>query len=416
MTIVSILGLGRFNRETGNYSYEEATYRWDHFPDKPVKTRVIQQAFREWYPEAGILVLTTEEAFEHTWPKVKPLGNVQPEKIPKGSAPEEFWQIYNTITQAIPEGAKVVLDITHGLRSIPVLTLLALAFLRAARRIQLEAVVYAAQDAKTPEGITPIFDLTPFLTMLDWASATNRFLETGDARRFKELLIKSKQQALKSLGGDLEKFTNALVLNRTTEVSEYARGLLKSIREARDETYSQPYQPLRLLEDRLEKSIAPIANEKPIHSQFSQIAWYANQQQYAQAIALAREWMISVRIWKTDGWFSVNKEERRLAEDWLTTFAKVLETKSKAEEEAEKAGDKDKHEREKEKRLSVIPPQWTNFLKLWQRVSDQRNDYAHFGMRKQQTSTDTTLKKAKSLPKDLVEAVRPLGLELPEET
>ncbi len=204
------------------------------------------------------------------------------------------------------------------------------------------------------------------------------------------------------------------MLNRTTEVSETARELAKTIESAKASGYGPQYKPLELLDHRLVSAISPIADENPICSQFAQIVWYTKQQQHAQAIALAREWMISVRIWKADGRFSVNKDERRLAEEWLSTFGKILEHKSEAEKKAEEAGDQQAKAKAEQKQLEAIPPQWLEFIKLWQRISDQRNDYAHFGMRKQTTTVETTLKKAQTLPNDLKKAVQSLDLELVE--
>jgi len=403
MIILSMLG-------TGNY--EKLSYSWK---DKTSQTTsFFQGALLEWCPNAEVLICVTKEAKEKHGSAIQQLmPKARLIDIPSGKDEAEYWEIFNTIEQHIPKESKLVLDMTHGFRSLPTLALLAVSFLRAAKAVKLKYVLYGAYEART-DGVAPVFDLTPFVTMLDWASATNRFLETGDGRRFKELLLKSEHETLKSIGSELDKFTNSLLLNRTTEVSETARNLLKSISQAKKDSYSPQYQPFRLLETRLDESVAPIADENPIRSQFSQIVWYSDQQHYAQSIALAREWMISVRIWKTDGRFSEHKEERRLAEEWLSTFAKVLEHKSEAEKQAEQAGDSEGQKREKDKRLKVIPPDWHEFVQLWQKVSDQRNDYAHFGMRQQKSTTSTTLKKATSLPNDLRKAVLPLGLELPE--
>ncbi len=403
MIILTLLGANK---------YSEVSYNWQGRQAK--SHSLIQVALDEWFPESDMLVLATEKANDAHGQMVKalvPKTEIVP--IPDGKNTDEYWEIYNRIEQNIPAKADLVLDVTHGFRSLPVLALLAVSFLRAAKSVNVQHVLYGAFDAGDGK-VAPVFDLAPFLTMLDWASATSRFVETGDGRRFKELLVSSKSQLLKDLGSDLERFTNAMVLNRTTEVTDSARKLLKVIQDLKQQSYTLGYQPLRLLENKLENAIEPIADEDPIRSQFAQITRYSKQQQYAQSIALAREWMISVRIWKTDGWFSENKEERQLAEEWLSTFAKVLEHKSEAEKQAEKAGDTKRQKHEEQKRLKVIPPAWLCFIQLWQRVSDQRNDYAHFGMRKQKSTTDTTLKKAKSLPGDLRNAVRPLGLELPE--
>jgi CRISPR-associated DxTHG motif protein len=321
--IVTILGLGRFNKDTGRYVYEEATYQWSRFPDKPVKTSLVQEALRKWFPEADILALATEEALEHTWPKVKPIGNVCFRKIPKGSSQNEFWKIYNAVTESLPHGARVILDFTHGLRSIPLITLLALVFLRAAGRIELEAVIYAAQDAKTPEGITPIFDLTPFLAMLDWASATNRFLETGDVRGLARI-TGSHSDDLGASIQHLQTFSSALQLHYPLHAGKAAQEALKSLGQVREKLP----EPMKILEERLIGSIRPLAftdqdsPERQVRALFEQILWYHAHGHYEKSLGLANEWVhlfaknkLGHDIW-SDG-FSLKQVFETSSDSWM---------------------------------------------------------------------------------------------------
>lgn len=403
MIVLSMIGIN---------DYKPTRYTWAGREAKP--HHLVQQALAEWFAGANILVCVTSEAKNKYEQEIRSIPNARPVDILSGKNEAEYWEIFNKIEQEIPEGSELVLDITHGFRSLPILTLLAVSFLRAAKQVRVKHILYGAYDA-SQDGCTPVFDLTPFLSMLDWASATNRFLETGDARRFKDLLMTSPQKQLKAIGSSLDSFTNALILNRTQEVNQFARDFLKGLEQAESLQRPPEFEPLRLLEDRIVRDIRPLAQENEIFAQFAQIEWYAKHQQFAQAIALAREWMISVRIWKTDGRFSVFTEERTLAENWLNTFAKVLQHKSKAEKKAEEQGDKAALEKARAKRLEAIPPQWLDFLKLWQKISDQRNDYAHFAMRKQTITVDSSLQRAKTLVNDLRNAIGPLGLELPQE-
>jgi CRISPR-associated DxTHG motif protein len=332
--IVTILGLGRFDKNTGVYVYEEATYQWSRFPDKPVKTRLVQQALREWFPEADILALATEEALEHTWPRVKPIGNVCYRKIPKGSSQNEFWKIYNAVTESLPHKSQVILDITHGLRSIPLITLLALAFLRAAGRIELEAVIYAAQDAKTPEGITPIFDLTPFLAMLDWASATNRFLETGDVRSLARITGSHSDDLVESIG-HLQTLSGALQMHYPLHAGQAAQEALKSLGQVREKLP----EPMKILEERLMGSISALAftdqdpPERQVRALFEQILWYHAHRHYEKSLGLANEWVhlfaknrLGHDIWSDD--FSLKRVFETCSDSWAEKL-KQLHTEIK---------------------------------------------------------------------------------------
>ena len=59
--------------------------------------------------------------------------------------------IFNIIEQNIPTSSELLLDITHGFRSLPMLGFLAVAYLRAAKAIALTHLVYGALEAQTEE-------------------------------------------------------------------------------------------------------------------------------------------------------------------------------------------------------------------------------------------------------------------------
>lgn len=418
MIVLTTIGVG--NLKVATYAWNDRQFRTDFFPE----------ALAAWFPEATIIVLATDEAAVARTAKLEALGSrCHLVSIPVGKSQDEFWAIFNAVTQALPEGEQVVLDITHGFRSLTLLTFLSLGFLRFAKEIELKHVLYGAFEASTDD-VKPVFDLTPFVTMLDWANATNRFLETGDARKLTPLLEVNEASALKNAGTELKKFTEAVMLHRTVEATETAERLVKRLEEAKNSSRTPQQQPFSLLEERLEQGVRSIANKDEIVSHFAQVAWYVKHDQFAQAISLAREWMVTVRIMHTDGRFSVSRLERELAEGWLTSFAKILETKTEAERDvdfAQKLEDRDPTLLEKkiaededvrkdarQQRPKKIPPAWLEFIKLWGKLSDQRNDYAHFGMRPSKISSSTTLKKAKRLLDELRDAVKPLGLELPD--
>ncbi len=382
MIILSFLGATKL---------DETEYVWDL--RTPQSTDSFLVALNVWFPKADIYVLETEKAREVNGVAARiKLPNARFIPIPNGRSDDENWQIFNTLADALPEDAELVFDITNGFRSLPVLSMLVVSFLRSVKKLNLKHLVYAAFERDvTP---TPVFDLTPFVTMLDWASATNRFLETGDARKFKDLVTIRGASIMNNVGSELEKLSIELALHRSVEAMETAKRVLEKIKQADSESPKPEHQPFHLLKNRILDAVQPISGAgiaPEIYSQFAQIMWYAKQKQYAQGISLAREWLVAVRIWKTDGWFSVSREEQEIAENWLNTMSKALKDKPQ-----------------------IIPPNWLAAVKMWDKISDQRNDYAHFGMRKSVISAKETLKNAQIILDELRIAVAPLGLELPE--
>ncbi|HEV2472620.1 MAG TPA: TIGR02221 family CRISPR-associated protein, partial [Chthonomonadales bacterium] len=179
MHIVTALGTGK---------YGEATYVW---PDgRECRTRYFPAALVEWLAPASVTVLLTSEAEAHSnWTGFKEeiTGRVEVSRrrVPSGQSEEELWRIFSEFTK-LPSG-EIVLDITHGFRSLPALALLAAAFLRITGNSTLKQVVYGAHDSKDEAGRSRVFDLTPFLSLLEWAAAADTFTQTGDARRIAAL-------------------------------------------------------------------------------------------------------------------------------------------------------------------------------------------------------------------------------------
>lgn len=182
MIILSSLGTGR---------YREARYQSEHHAED-VTTGLFATVLHKWHPEAKIKILATKAARESE--NGRYLQEHHPDfelvDIPEGRNEAEAWALFETLADpaVLPEGERVIFDITHGLRSLPMLGFLALSYLRVVRNITIEKVYYGALEL-TPKGgekpLTPVVDLTPLVNLLDWAQAAKRFQDTGDARLFK---------------------------------------------------------------------------------------------------------------------------------------------------------------------------------------------------------------------------------------
>lgn len=397
--IISILGLGRWDREKGGYVYEKARYAWDD--RKTVETDFFPEALAEWFPDATFLLLGTQRALEARDPHLSRLGNskrVLKVTIPEGRGPEEYWEIYNSIAEALPEGAEVVLDITHGYRSLGMIAFLAIAFLQAARRVRLSHVLYAAFEARTPEGITPVFDLAPFVSILDWANATQHFLETGDAGKFQPLaeargakpVNLHLNRAVKGLGS----LSSALAANRALEIGEVARKTLDSLEKAQQEEWASQHQPLKLLLPRLKAMLSQLALEESpsqedhLRQNFALVLWLLQNQQFEKALGLAREWMVSFAQYRRQGsWYPISPASRKEAEEWVKSCAK---------------GE------------SKTPPGWEDFIQLWRDLGDLRNDLMHFGFRESPRRKESIPQEVKEKIHRLRDVVRGMGFELPE--
>lgn len=378
----------------GTGKYEEVTYI---FKDDGYKTRFFVEAAAHWYRPDEILVMLTEDAAKNkNWEELEPVllqkYKVTPVNIRDGKSEEELWENFQALTDCLNSGDSVVFDVTHSFRTIPILTLIAATYLRVAKSVRIEAVVYGAFEAK-PRGSDeprPVFDLTPFITLLDWVTATDKFMKTGDGRELAQLLNEAQNTVWKSrsvakselpthmkkFGSTLESLSTALQLIRPQEVAEYSSILSGQLdrAEAEVERWAKPFTLL------LEKTRSEYSafTDFTLPAQRKLISWYAKQGYLVQAIALAREWIISMVCEKLS---QKNYMEYSLRED-ITDALNSYSHKFIPAKESEPKEEKPPSERAKEflEKFSTLENA-RSIADLWARIRDIRNDIAHCGFR-----------------------------------
>jgi len=129
--------------------------------------------------------------------------------IPWGGSSDELWEIFDTLTKCfeVPRGTDLVVDITHGFRSQPFFSAAVLSFVRLVQNVSPAAIYYAAFEAKDSDGRAPIWDVTGFVEVLNWALALHLFLNTGRAERLREVLRRARRNFSEGAdGGDRGKF------------------------------------------------------------------------------------------------------------------------------------------------------------------------------------------------------------------
>lgn len=169
--------------------------------------------------------------------------------IKTGSNNDEFWDIFETLTAIPKAGDTVSFDMTNGLRSQPFFIVLALAYLRAVKKINIQHVYYGAYELKKPnetgQVLTSIFDMQPMLQMLDWVAAFSAFDRYGDYSMLKELLNDNEELSIQFFQ-KTEQLITALRLNQTSNLKQYAHSFITQL----DKTLQidEPeLRPLRLI-------------------------------------------------------------------------------------------------------------------------------------------------------------------------
>jgi CRISPR-associated DxTHG motif protein len=366
MKLITTLGAGK---------YEPVTYRWN---DHTYETSFVQEAFVHWLKPEVTCVLLTEKARETHWnnlcQRLQEHTQIVEVDIPDGKSEAELWRIFEKISDAVCEGDQIAFDITHGFRSLPVIALLTIAYLKQIKQVKVRYILYGAFDAKDEQG-TPVFDLTPFADLLDWLAAAKIFTATGDsselgqliqeiqndAYRNREAYGENLPRALKNFGAALAEVSDDLLLARVPNLPKSVINLIEKQKRASAEV-SQWAPPLTLLLDKIAAAYAPFQDDS-LPTQAKLIRWYLDHNHIVQAMTLAREWVVSYYM-----------QQRSLSRD-------------DAEDELNQRAEN--HEKDE-------------IIQLWNRIRELRNDLAHCGFRR----ADGQVLSAKSIRQNAKEVVQ----------
>lgn len=384
MKLLTFLGVGK---------YEETMYEWQGqkclTPFSPVATC-------HFLNPDSVTVFLTEEAEQNVYDRFKSQlpAHVQlfPVAVPMGKNETELWSIFASVSQVVKPGDEVAFDITNGLRSFPLIGLLVSAFLKFGLDVKLKGVLYGAFDVRdknvTPN-VTPMFDLTPMLMMLEWSAAADRFNRTGDSRYLASLLKQEKNilanaaqkdperlrelSNLSNLGENLSRISQSLNLIRPVySLEEVARlpGYVERATPILRETATA--QPFMLVMDQIQKTYEPIGLDHPLddanipaflEKQRMLIRWYVDREHWVQAVTLSREWLISWLMVQMDETDITNRDIRKDYENRINDENNTRKTTS-----------------------GIMTPIMQNyscgadFLSLWSTIVEKRNDIDHAGM------------------------------------
>jgi CRISPR-associated protein Csx16 len=273
----------------GTGSYKETTYALGE--RRAETTRFVCRALAELLEPTEIVVLATKQAESTHGTALKDAlgaGNFPSPKfelIPLGESPEQLWRQFDVIKSQLRGSAgPVTIDITHGFRSSPFFAAAVASFVRAVDENPPELrVCYAGALGTGADGVTPIWDLSEFVTLLDWTSALALFLRTGrvetaaaEAERigrnirqdwFKagrvgpEPRLKELGESLRRFGGDLETLrTGDLLVGRGGNAS--SASLLFAAATAAGDEVAVHTPALADVLNRVAEMVGPLAGQR----------------------------------------------------------------------------------------------------------------------------------------------------------
>lgn len=386
-------------------------------------TRFFQEALIEFYPIDTLYVLLTptaefkkpEESSQSNWEMLQDslAGRVNLQairEIPENHNENDIWVIFDKITEQIEEGDRILFDITHGFRSLPVLALIAVSYLRVVRNVEIEGIVYGAFQPGKNEA--PVVDLLPIVSLLEWTTATDQFIKTGNGKDLASLLRKvvpsnqelQDQPETRPIRTHLTKAAEAiksvsltLGITRPIETMEASCDLESRLRDAMP-TLEKRAKPFTLLVDRIIEEQGQFALNNPksrdilatnLWLQLKMIDWYLAHDQIVQAVTLAREWIISVLVLRFDKPMFQLYGGRNDVELALNNATEIR----KKEPRPVKNGSLD----EDFEKLPGID----ELTKTWSKMTELRNDIAHVGMNPDPSSAESLSKRAQNLYHEL---------------
>ncbi|MBL8149240.1 MAG: TIGR02221 family CRISPR-associated protein [Blastocatellia bacterium] len=399
----------------GTANYKETTYK---YKDEECKTNLFPVALSKFLRPSKVFVVITKEA-KDKWLDLLRQGLEKLESqdiemsyidIPDGHSEEDLWNIFTAIASKIERGNRVVFDITHSFRTLPFLSFLAISYLRVAKQVEIAGIYYGAWEARKPqppkdtpmqscpEDISPVFDLTPFVTLLDWTSATDQFLKTGNSIALANLIQGEKENNLTDLAKNLKEVSNGLELLRPIKIMETASKLPELIKEAKP-SLTQLQEPFSLLLKKIEADYGKFAldglldesgnlidfkKQKEFLEKLLLVAqWYFEKGYYVHTLSTLREWLPSLLCYH----FKVN----------------IFDKDERSDMELLLSGGTDKDRATKEViRKSPRCEEWNKFSKskncktIWSdNLAKLRNDVLHSGFRKEPKDTNEIIELTK---------------------
>ena len=396
--IITFLG-GRPNLTT--YSYKNKEYKGEAFA----------QVIREFCQYDTMLVCVTELAKEKTFPILEALNDsrIKAIDIPTGRTTEEMWETFKIITQQVDEDDRVIFDITHGLRSLQFLVFLFATYLKAAKNVTIDAVYYGALELQgSNNGVAPVIELSEFVSMIDWLTATTRFVKIGDGQPLASLLegaIPSNEELknypntrplrdqLKQSAKAIEDISLALSLTRPIETMESATKLEEILRQATT-SFAERAKPFSLLSEKVVQEYGQFALPNPkdeaalsenLRLQFQMVKWYIDRNQLVQAITLGREWLVSILALQFDEPMFDHENGRKFVEAALNNAV-----------ERNKPHPRPPLDSRCNEKFAALP-EADELASVWNQMTELRNDIAHVGMNLKPQDAAKLKKKASSL-------------------
>lgn len=409
--LVALSSVGPTDYKVGDYFWlsergEQQVCRTDLFP-------LAVDAF--FHPDKLLLIVTEDARSHKNYERIeKAFGErLQPVMVPLGKNEDELWQIFELVADAVPSDSRVILDVTHALRSLPFVVFGVINYLRLTKGVALERIVYGAYDVRDNSAgdvpSVPVFDLTMMMELQEWMLGVEDFQNRCEGERLAKLLKEAHgrpwkaaqsdksglPQKLEKIGGFIGEFSSSVKFVRPLEAMKAASEVLRIAEDIEREAVRWA-KPFKYILSRAREELIPLAlgdvsrlDEKVLETQLALIDYFIEKGLVVQAALMEREWVVNWLAWLIgcERWRSL--KEREKIERALGLAVKVF--------------------CEKKEEFDSLPD-WYRKLsdaqglaELWNELTKFRNDLAHCAMNENPEKPEKIVLKAKEKAEKLRE-------------
>ena len=389
-------------------------------PVKYIQEDLIKEFCKDWTKDDEIRIFLTDETEKKNWlddghkdkegnviknagleKRLNALGisaKITPIKIPTGDSESEIWEIFDIISSSFRKDEKVIVDITHSFRSLPMLLTVMLNYTRQIKNIEVEGIYYAAFETLGPipearkipvqERTAPIFDLTPLVKLQEWTNAVRDFIEFANVKELQKMIkrenlfqknIDEENKLLRKTFRMLDKVSENIALCRGEEIvnNNYSE-IRKNLNELKETKIK--LKPIKNLFDLIDKKIGGFS-DNDLNNGFIAVEWCMEHKLYQQAITILQETIITKILLLLELDYS-NLKYRKI----VTSAIRFINEKIPEESWLGDAGE------HKEITKKIMQNPFVNEIrKDFDKISSIRNDVNHAGFVKGNRNSDSIL-------------------------
>lgn len=416
---ISFLGTGDY--EPCRYYYEENN---NYSETKFIQRAILDKCFHA-EEDSKLIICLTDFARRKHWDNETPsLKNeivellsskdlsveIKDLSIPDPVDEESIWKIFDTIQQEIPENAIISYDITHSFRSLPMLGIVLINYLKTTKNVELAGIYYGAleqlgtlKEVKSMPGeerYVPIIDLSSFDYMLEVSQASGDFINYGMAEPFQKVLNKQIMPILKESKGkdetaknlrDLGNKTTTLVntLNCCRGIDIYEGKVFTDVKDSLDiirksEAEFKYSAAFRLILDKIESKIDNFTSNNYSNG-MTAVKWCIDNQLIQQAYTLLQENIITLFCDKYGFNYQIENERNFIGSVISLQNQKInyTELRTTLDKECEKV---------KGFWNDLSNDKYKNLKNTYEAITAYRNSFNHAGMKKDNNKTAVKIK------------------------